>query len=108
MTRFMVQGPQDFKQFQSNLGRIFEPFVRYAAAASEDEDLVSGNWAPAVDVAETKEKILVRAEVPGMKQDAIAIEFENGLLTIRGERKHEKAEGMTWHRVERTYGTFSR
>lgn len=107
MTRFMVQGPHDFKQFQAQLGRIFEPFVR-SAAAVEDEDLVSGSWGPAVDVAETKEKILVRAEVPGMKQDAISIEFENGLLTIRGERKLEKAEGVTWHRVERTYGTFSR
>jgi HSP20 family protein len=102
----MVQGPHDLKTLQGQLGRIFEPFVRYAAG--DDEDLVSGSWGPSVDVAETKEKILVRAEVPGMNQDAISIEFENGLLTIRGERKLEKQDGVTWHRVERSYGTFSR
>ena len=64
---------------------------------------------PPVDVAETQETIRVRAEVPGMKQDDIAIEFENGVLTIRGERKLEKNDdGTTWHRVERTYGNFVR
>jgi HSP20 family protein len=63
---------------------------------------------PPVDVAETQEKIRVRAEVPGLKQEDIQIEFENGLLTIRGERKLEKSEGTTWHRVERAYGNFSR
>lgn len=105
MTRFVVQAPQDFKNLQAHLGRILEPFVR---CTTEDEDLVSGSWGPAIDVAETKEKILVRAEVPGVKQDAISIEFENGVLAIRGERKLEKEEGVTWHRVERTYGAFSR
>lgn len=104
MTRF-VAPPQDFKTLQSQLNRLFEPFARVAAP---DEELVGGMWAPPVDVAETQEKILVRAEVPGMRQEDIQIEFENGMLTIRGERKLEKQEGVTWHRVERTYGTFSR
>jgi len=63
---------------------------------------------PPVDVAETQEKIIVRAEVPGMKQEEIQIEFENGLLSIRGERKFLKEEGVTYHRVERTFGNFSR
>jgi HSP20 family protein len=93
----------DVKSFQTQLQRIFEPFARMA-----DEDLVSGAWMPAIDVAETQEKILVRAEVPGMRQEDIQIEFENGLLSIRGERKLEKVEGTTWHRIERTYGAFSR
>jgi HSP20 family protein len=104
MTRFAAP-TQDFQSLQSQLNRLFEPFARYTVA---DEDLVAGAWAPPVDVAETQDKIVVRAEVPGMKQDAIQIEFENGLLTIKGERRLEKPEGMTWHRVERTYGNFSR
>ena len=104
MTRVMYPS-QDFKTLQTQLNRIFEPFARVNA---EDEDLVSGAWVPPVDVAETQDKILVRAEIPGMKQDAIQIEFENGLLTLRGERTIEKTEGLTWHRVERTYGNFSR
>ncbi len=106
MTRYAIQQRPDLSTLHSQLNRIFEPFARFAAP--EDEDLVSGTWVPPVDVAETQEKILVRAEVPGLKQEDIQIEFENGLLTIRGERKLEKSEGTTWHRVERVYGNFSR
>jgi len=95
----------DFKNLQNQLHRLFEPFGRVAS----DEDLVSGTWVPPVDVAETQEHILVRAEVPGMRQEDIQIEFENGLLTLRGERKLDKSDtGVTYHRVERTYGNFSR
>ena len=104
--RYTIQQRPDFSNLQSQLNRIFEPFARFAQ--QEDEDLVSGTWVPPVDVAETQEKILVRAEVPGLRQEDIQIEFENGLLTIKGERKIEKSEGMTWHRVERVYGNFSR
>jgi HSP20 family protein len=94
----------DFKTLQNQLGRLFEPFAR-----TNDEDLVSGTWVPPVDVAETQEKILVRAELPGMKQEDIQIEFENGLLTLRGDRTLDKQEsGATYHRVERVYGNFSR
>jgi HSP20 family protein len=106
MTRWNAPSQsQDIKTLQSQLNRIFEPFARFAVG---DEDLVSGAWVPPVDVAETQEKILVRAELPGLRQEDIQIEFENGLLTLRGERKIEKNEGLTWHRVERTYGNFSR
>lgn len=103
MTRYT--SASDLKSLQNQLNRIFEPFARFATG---DEDLVSGTWVPPVDVAETQDTILVRAEVPGMKQSGINIEFENGLLTIRGEREIEKIEGATWHRVERVYGNFSR
>jgi HSP20 family protein len=103
MTHF--SSDRDVKNLQVQLNRLFEPFARFATG---EEELVSGTWVPPVDVAETQEKIVVRAEVPGMKQEDIAIEFENGLLTIKGERKLEKNEGVTWHRVERIYGNFRR
>src|SRR5687768_7005935 len=106
MTRYTVHQRPDLTNLQSQLNKFLEPFARFAAR--EDEDLVSGTWVPPVDVAETQEKIVVRAEVPGLKQEDIQIEFENGLLTLRGERKIEKSDGMTWHRVERVYGNFSR
>jgi len=106
MVRFAVHQRPDLTNWQTQLNRILEPFARFAT--QEDEDLVSGTWVPPVDVAETQEKIVVRAETPGMKQEEIQIEFENGLLTIKGERKLEKPEGMTWHRVERVFGNFSR
>ncbi len=95
----------DFKNLQNQLNRFLEPFGR----VTPDEDLVSGTWVPPVDVAETQEKILVRVEVPGMKQEDIQIEFENGLLTLKGERKLVKEDnGLTYHRVERAYGNFNR
>jgi HSP20 family protein len=99
--RFIPQ--QDLNTLQNQLTRLFEPFARL-----NDEDLVGGAWVPPMDVCETQEKIIVRAEVPGMRQDDIHIEFENGLLTIRGERKLEKQQGVTYHRIERIHGAFSR
>ena len=94
----------DFKDLQHQLNRFLEPFGRVAP-----DEGTSGTWVPAVDVAETQEKILVRAEVPGMTQADIQIEFENGTLTLKGERKLDKTvEGLTYHRVERTYGAFNR
>jgi HSP20 family protein len=106
MTTILRQA-HDSRLFQNQiLSRFFEPFIRHQA---DGENHVSGTWVPPVDVAETQEKILVRVEVPGMKQDEINIEFENGVLTLKGERKLEKEhDGLNYHRVERTYGTFIR
>ena len=88
------------------LARVFEPFSRFTAS---DEELVSGTWVPPVDVAEAEDKIMVRAELPGMKQEDIQVEFQNGLLTIRGERKLDKDNSsVSFHRVERQYGNFIR
>src|SRR5438045_9029092 len=94
----------DLHNLQNQVRSMFEPLARGA-----DEDLVSGNWVPPVDVAETQEKIIVRAEVPGMKQQDIQIEFENGMLTLRGERKLDKQQlSVTDNSVERPSGKFRR
>jgi HSP20 family protein len=66
-------------------------------------------WTPRVDVAETKEKILVRAELPGVKQEDIQISIMDDTLTLKGERKREsEVEEDHYHRIERSYGTFQR
>ena len=66
-------------------------------------------WAPAVDISERKDAYLVAAELPGMKADDLQITFEDGLLTIQGERRfaHDSAEEKV-HRTERCYGAFRR
>ena len=99
--------PSDIKNLRNQIiARVFEPFGNFTAS---DEELVSGTWVPPVDVAEVQDRIIVRAELPGMKREDIQIEFENGLLTIRGERKLEKDNaGLSYHRVERQYGNFIR
>ncbi|MBI4597725.1 MAG: Hsp20/alpha crystallin family protein [Candidatus Omnitrophica bacterium] len=68
-----------------------------------------GQWFPEVDITEEKDRLLVRADLPGMKQEDISVEVSEGALTIRGERKEEAAtkEGKMY-RMERSYGSFLR
>lgn len=66
-------------------------------------------WVPPVDVQETDESFVFTAELPGLSKDDVEITLEDNLLTLTGERKlEEKEEGKSYHRVERTYGSFSR
>ena len=66
-------------------------------------------WAPAADISERKDAYLVAVELPGVKADEVEITFEDGLLTIQGERRfaHDPAEEKM-HRTERFYGAFRR
>ena len=68
-----------------------------------------GEWIPSLDVSETKDNFVVKAEVPGIDAKNIDISLTGDVLTIRGEKKHEKEEKEEdYHLVERGYGTFSR
>ncbi|MEE9219376.1 MAG: Hsp20/alpha crystallin family protein [Acidobacteriota bacterium] len=74
-----------------------------------EEELSVGNWAPAVDIYEQPEQIILRADLPGMSSDQIQLKVENNMLTISGERRFEKdVKRESYHRVERQYGTFMR
>jgi HSP20 family protein len=64
-------------------------------------------WAPSVDVAETDEEISVVAELPGIEKEDVDVSVADGFLTIKGEKKQE-GEDKRVHRVERSYGAFSR
>lgn len=67
------------------------------------------DWRPAADVRETEEAFIVEAELPGMKKADVSVTFEDGTLTISGERKYEEeTNGSKLRRVERSYGSFSR
>lgn len=66
-------------------------------------------WAPAADISETDKEYLVKAELPGVKREDVKVSIEDGVLTIKGERKQEKEEkSEKTHRVERFYGSFCR
>jgi HSP20 family protein len=72
-----------------------------------DESLAA--WAPPVDIAEEKDRILITAELPGFRQDQISVQMENGMLTLSGERRFEKESAeKAYHRIERSYGQFVR
>ena len=68
------------------------------------------NWTPAVDVRENDSEIRLDLELPGLKPEDVELTSENGVLTIRGEKKTERKEGeeSRYHVVERTYGSFLR
>jgi HSP20 family protein len=70
---------------------------------------VARRWMPAMDLLETDEHFVLRADLPGMSEDDVKIELEDGTLTLSGERNAEhETKGEGYYRVERAFGTFSR
>ncbi len=66
-------------------------------------------WMPEVDISEDKEQYIIKADLPGLKREEINLSFDNGILTITGERKvEEQHKEKNYHRVERSYGHFAR
>lgn len=94
----------ELTRIRNEINRIFEDPLSMIPGTSFFE-----GWEPAVDVYEDKDKITVRAELPGMKQQDIQVSVERNTLTISGERKEEEEhkEGETY-RSERFYGRFQR
>lgn len=82
--------------------RLWRPGQQYEAGST------GAAWAPPVDISERKDAYLVAADLPGVKAGDVEITFEDGLLTIQGERHPANAAGEKVHRAERTYGAFRR
>lgn len=82
--------------FQDSLSRLFsEPASR--------------PWSPAVDIFETDNDVVLKADIPDIDPKNVAIQLENGTLTLKGERKFEdQKNGKGFHRIERSYGSFTR
>jgi len=97
-----------YREIASLQDRLNRAFGGYGNRERDDEMQLAA-WAPPVDIAEEKDRILITAELPGFKESEIEIQTENGMLTLRGERKFEKeTDGKSYHRVERSYGQFVR
>lgn len=93
----------DFFSLRKSMDKLLNDFF----APFESQEL--GGLAPALDVLEDKTSFIVKMEIPGIKRENIEVTVEEGVLTIRGEKKQEAEEkGKNFHRVERRYGTFSR
>ena len=88
--------PTGLRLFQDSLSRLFsEPASR--------------PWSPSVDIYETENELVVKADVPDVDPNQIAIQLENGTLTLKGERKYEdQKNNKGFHRIERSYGSFTR
>ena len=91
---------------QKEIDRLFE---RFFEPRWDEFPALAGTWAPELDVSETKDALVVKAEVPGLDPQDLQISLQEQLLTIKGEKKQEKEEkDERYHRVERAYGAFTR
>ena len=97
---------RELNSLQSEMNRLFNTVFDPPAGTSGN---VLRRWMPAMDLVESADHFVLRADLPGMSEDDVAIEFEDGTLTISGERKAEHEDSKEgFHRVERSFGAFSR
>jgi len=97
---------REMEEMSDRLNRLFGTWTRPNGGK---EPLTVVDWTPSVDIQETETEYLVKAELPEIKKEDVKVTVENGILTLQGERKHEKEEkNRKFHRVERSYGTFLR
>ena len=98
---------RELNSLQSEMNRLFNTAFDQPSAGGNGGNL--RRWMPAMDLVETDDHFVLRADLPGMDEDDVKIELEDSTLTISGERKaehEEKSEG--YYRVERAFGTFAR
>ncbi len=92
-------------QLQGEMARMFD------TRRLEDESgtLATADWVPAVDIKEEDDRYVIHADIPGVEAKDIEVNMENGILSIRGERKFEDEESREgYKRVERVHGSFYR
>lgn len=97
---------RDLRGLQDEMNRLFSTNLWRPAP---EEDFARTAWSPSVDIFETADNLVLEAELPGMKPEDVDVSVENNTITLKGERKFEKKdEGENYHRVERSYGSFTR
>ena len=98
---------RDLMPMREEMDRWLHRFVR--PGNGEDEAWMRGAWAPPVDLSETDEAFVLKAELPGFATEDLQIEVHDHRLTLRGERQRETdAKEEQYHRRERAYGRFER
>ena len=90
------------KEFDRLFREAFSPM-------SGETELSTRSWAPPVDIYETEDAIVLKAELPGVDPKDVEVRVEDNNLYLKGERKFEKeVKEQNYHRVERSYGSFAR
>jgi HSP20 family protein len=96
---------------QNRLNSLFQNYGQadFGRGDGGNEALSTASFAPPVDIYEDEHKLVLKLEVPGVRQEDLDIQVENRVLTVRGERKFDREEKQeNFHRVEHRYGTFAR
>jgi HSP20 family protein len=101
LTRFYPT--REFAALQNRVNSLFQDF------GSNSDTVTAASFVPAVDVYEDTGKVVLKLELPGIKEEDVDVRVENQTLTVRGERKLEAEEKQeNFHRIERSYGSFFR
>lgn len=114
MASLIRWGWDPFKEMEREMQELTNRFSRMlssspARSIGARESVAVADWAPSVDISETDEEYLIKAEVPEVDKKDVRVTVQDGLLSIQGERRQEREEkGKRFHRVERSYGTFLR
>jgi HSP20 family protein len=96
-----------FASLDDMFARMPSVLGRWPRLSGEGEGAVE--WSPTVDISETDAEYLLKAQLPAVKKEDVHVTFDDGMLTISGERKQEKEEkGEKFHRIESLHGAFSR
>jgi HSP20 family protein len=98
---------REFSTLQNEMNRLFNTV--FDAPSPGNGGSAMRRWMPAMDLVETADHFVLRADLPGLSEEDVKIEFEDGTLTVSGERKAEhEAKGEGYYRVERAFGSFAR
>jgi HSP20 family protein len=105
MTIVRWNSSHDVAAHQERISRLLEGFY-----GRPEEDLAGGSWVPAVDIySNGQHELVLKAELPDMKEEDIDLTVEDHTLTLRGERKlGSEVTEEQFHRIERSYGSFAR
>ncbi len=92
---------------RDRMNRVFDDSL--FRSDRRDDPLAMGSWSPAVDMFEKDDKVVIKAELPGLDKKDVSLDLQNGVLTLKGERKHEnEVKEENFYRREMSYGKFVR
>jgi HSP20 family protein len=97
----------ELNTIQNEMNRLFNTFFDQSTQGGRS-NATTRRWLPAMDLVETADYYVLRADLPGLSDDDVHIQLEENVLTISGERKAEREQQEGYYRFERAFGVFSR
>lgn len=99
---------KDLLTIQERMNRLFDETL--SKVKTSEQGIKGGGWSPPVDIYETEDHIVLKAELPGMDKKDMEVEVKDNILTLKGERRFEKknVQEENYHMMERSYGSFQR
>ena len=100
---------REISSLQTEMNRLFDTLFDAPRTGGSSGNSTPRRWVPAMDLAETEDALVLRADLPGLSQEDVNLEIEDNVLTISGERKAEHSDRREgFYRMERAFGQFSR